>query len=69
MAKDVPHPDTLELNTTWKELFRIISNLEANVCKYTYMLVVVYKIMHVIGMYVCKNNNITLQVQMATSYV
>ena len=54
MAKDVPHPDTLEPNTTWKETSRIITNFEANVCKYTYMLMVVY--MHVICMYVCKNN-------------
>ena len=35
MAKDVPHPDTLEPGTTWKETSRIISNFEANVCKYT----------------------------------
>ena len=42
MAKDVPHPDTLEPNATWKETSRIITNFEANVCKYTYMLVVVY---------------------------
>ena len=31
MAKDVPHPDTLEPGTTWKETSRIITNFEANV--------------------------------------
>lgn len=35
MAKDVPHPDTLEPGTTWKETSRIITNFEANV--YTIM--------------------------------
>lgn len=37
IAKDLPHPDTLEPGTTWKEISRIITNFEANVCKYVYI--------------------------------
>lgn len=34
MAKDVPHPDTLEPGVIWKESSRTIANFEANVCIY-----------------------------------
>ena len=41
MAKDVPHPDTLEPGTTWKETSRIISNFEANVCNISHVYILV----------------------------